>query len=203
MQLTPDQLNRATGCGALRAAHFCGELNAAMLRFKIDTAQRTAHFLAQVVVESGNFSRLEENLNYSAERLCVVWPSRFKSVADAAPYARNSEALANNVYAGRLGNTQPGDGWRYRGRGLKQLTGRANYAAYYSYSGVDVVAHPEFLLEPLQAAYSAGWFWKTNGCSALADAGDVRGLTQRINGGLTGLAEREAATKRALAALAG
>lgn len=202
MQLTIPQLSAATACGSLRAAHFCAELNAAMLRYKIDTPARTAHFLAQIVVESGNFSRLEENLSYSAERLCAVWPSRFKTVAEAAPFARNPEALANNVYAGRLGNTKQGDGWKYRGRGLKKLTGRNNYAAYYRDTGVDVVTRPEFLLEPLQAAYSAGWFWKTNECNKLADVGDVRGLTLRINGGLTGLADREAATKRALSALA-
>jgi putative chitinase len=202
MQLNSSQLASATGCGDFRADAFCAELNAAMLRYKIDSPRRTAHFLAQVAVDSRGLSSLEEDLSYCAEHLVAVWPARFRSVADATPYARNPEALAELVHGGRCGNTQAGDGWRYRGRGLTRVTGRANYRAYYRDTGVNVLAHPDILLERLQASYAAAWFWKSTGCSALADAGDVRGLTLRITGELTGLGERETATERALGILA-
>lgn len=200
--LTADQVVAATGATLLRAARWLPHLTAAMHRHGIDTPARAAHFLAQVSVESGRLTRLEENLHYSAERLMVVWPSRFKTHAEATRYAGNPQALANNVYGGRMGNVGPDDGWRYRGRGLKQLTGRANYLAYAKASGLDCVEHPELLLEPQHAADSAAWFWARTGCSALADAGDVRALTMRINGGLTGLGERAAQAAAALRALA-
>lgn len=200
--LTADQVAAATGATLLRAARWLPHLTAAMHRHGIDTPARAAHFLAQISVESGRLERLEENLNYSAERLMVVWPSRFKTHAEAARFAHNPQALANRVYGGRLGNTGPDDGWRYRGRGLKQLTGKANYQAYSEASGLDCVSDPDKLLEPGIAADSAAWFWASHGCSALADAGDVRGLTMRINGGLTGLGERAAMAAAALRALA-
>lgn len=114
----------------MRASTWLDPINAALDRWGIDTPARVAHFLAQVGVESGGLARVEENLSYSAERLMTVWPSRFKTLAAAQAYARNPEALANKVYGGRMGSTQPGDGWRYRGRGLKQLTGRNNYKEY-------------------------------------------------------------------------
>ena len=200
--LTADQVAQATGATLLRAARWLPHLTAAMLKHGIDTPTRAAHFLAQVSVESGRLSRLEENLNYSADRLRVVWPSRFKTHAEATRYAGNPQALANKVYGGRMGNVGPDDGWRYRGRGLKQLTGLANYRAYAQASGLDCVEHPELLLEPQHAADSAAWFWASHGCSTLADAGDVRGLTARINGGYNGLAERAAMAAAALRALA-
>lgn len=196
--LTADQVARATGATLLRSVYWLPHLTAAMLNHGIDTPARAAHFLAQVSVESGRLYRLEENLNYSAERLMSVWPARFPTHAEAAKFAHKPQALANKVYGGRLGNVGPDDGWRYRGRGLKQLTGRANYQAYAQ----DCVTKPDLLLEPQHAADSAAWFWRVNGCSALADAGDVRGLTMRINGGMTGLGERAAMTAAALRALA-
>lgn len=203
MQLTIQQLISATGCTALRASAWLDPINAALKRWGIDSPQRAAHFLAQVSVESAALSQLEENLNYSAERLMAVWPSRFKTLGAAQAYARNPEALANKVYGGRMGNTASDDGWRYRGRGLKQLTGKANYAEYAEASRVDVVKWPELLVKPAYAADSAGWFWHARGCNAYADDGDVRGLTRRINGGETGLKERAALTSAALRALLG
>jgi putative chitinase len=119
----------------------------------------------------------------------------------APVFARNPEALANKVYGGRMGNDLPGDGWKFRGRGLKQLTGKSNYVAYMLDSGLDCVTYPDLILLLEHAADSAAWFWKTNGCNRLADAGDVRALTLKINGGLTGFAARLDATRRALAAL--
>lgn len=195
-------LAACTGATLLRAAQWLPAITSAMQRWGIDTPVRQAAFLAQIGVESGGLSRLEEGLSYSAERLCAVWPARFPSVEISKPYARNPEALANKVYGGRMGNAAPGDGFKYRGRGLKQLTGRANYAAYAAASGVDAVARPELLLTPETAADSAGWFWHANGCGALADKRDWKGLSRRINGGDNGLAERLALTAKALKALA-
>lgn len=199
--MTPSLLAAATGCTAATANKFAGPLTAAMARWGVDSAARQAHFLAQCAHESARFERLEEGLSYSPERLMAVWPTRFKSAAAAQPYARNPQALANLVYAGRMGNREPGDGWRYHGRGCIQLTGRAAYEAYEAASGKPVAAFPELLLDPAVAADSAAWFWSKNSCNTLADAGDVRGLTRRINGGQNGLQERLALTARALAAL--
>lgn len=203
MQLTIQQLIHATGCTALRASSWLGPINVAMKKWSIDTPARAAHFLAQVSVESAAQSRVEENLNYSAERLCAVWRSRFKTLSAASQYARNPEALANKVYGGRMGNTAADDGWRYRGRGLKQMTGKANYSEYAEASRVDVVRWPALLVKPQYAADSAGWFWHARGCNSYADDGDVNGLTRRINGGETGLRERAALTSQALKALLG
>jgi putative chitinase len=203
MQLTLQQLISATGCTAIRASTWLDPINAAIKKWNIDTPRRAAHILAQVSVESAALSRVEENLNYSAERLCAVWPSRFKTLSAASAYARNPEALANRVYGGRMGNTAADDGWRYRGRGLKQLTGKANYSEYAEASRVDVVRWPELLVKPQYAADSAGWFWQARGCNSYADDGDVNGLTRRINGGETGLRERAALTSQALKALLG
>lgn len=132
----------------------------------------------------------------------AVWPSRFKTLPEARQCERNPQALAERVYGGRMGNASPGDGWKYRGRGLKQLTGKTNYMAYAKAAGIDCVSNPDLLLQPEHAADSAAWFWSSNGCSALADKGDVRGLTQRINGGLNGLEERLAQSAKAIKALA-
>ena len=165
-------------------------LNQAFVKYDIGTPKRQAAFIGQCSVESANFTRLQENLNYSAERLTQVWPSRFPSVSIAQPYAHNPKALANFVYAGRLGNLQDGDGWMYIGRGLIQITGRENYANCGSGIGVDIIDNPELLLTPRYAALSAGWFWNKKGLNALADSQEYGAMTRRINGGLTELDER-------------
>lgn len=171
--------------------------------FKINTQPQIAAFLAQTAHESAGYTRLVENLNYSAEALQKIWPKRFPTLDFAKTFHRNPEKIANTVYADRMGNGAPasGDGWRYRGRGLKQLTGRDNYRHCSSSLGVDIEAAPDLLLQPKYAALSAGWFWSVNGCGALADAGEFERLTKRINGGLIGLADRKARHDRVLAVM--
>jgi putative chitinase len=183
-----------------------GPLNAAMKEWDIDSPERVAAFLAQVAHESSELRRLEENLNYSAARLRAVWPKRFPDDATATRYANDPERLANYVYAGRMGNgdAASGDGWKFRGRGLIQLTGRSNYVACKAALGLDVVRSPDLLREPLPAARSAGWFWKSRGLNELADADpedddeeDFVAITSLINGGRTGLADRIAYWRKA------
>lgn len=175
-------------------------LNATMALHGIEGADRIAAFIAQLAHESGGFRRLSENLTYtSAARICAVWPKRFADEDSARPFVRNPEALANRVYANRLGNgtAGSGDGWRYRGRGLLQITGRANYDEAGRALGLALLQEPDRLLEPVNAARSAAWFWQTRGLNALADDrsdddddGDFVSITKIINGGTTGLSER-------------
>ena len=123
-------------------------LNQVFVKYDLDTPKRQAAFIGQCAVESANFTRLQENLNYSAQRLTQVWPSRFPNISMAEPYANNPEKLADFVYAGRMGNLQDGDGWKFHGRGLIQLTGRENYANCGSGIGVDLIDNPDLLLTP-------------------------------------------------------
>lgn len=167
-------------------------LAAAEEEFGIVGKVPVAMFHATLAHESSRFTRLEENLNYSAERLMAVWPKRFQTVASAQAVARNPAMIAEKVYGGRMGNIDPGDGWKYRGRGLIQLTGKANYRACGVALGLDLLNEPELLLEHGPAARSAGWFWSSHGCQAFAEAGDFEAVTKRINGGLTGMADRQA-----------
>lgn len=164
--------------------------------YRIETPLRISHWLAQFAHESGGFKRFEEDLRYTAGRLCAVWPSRFPSLAAAQPFANNPEALANKVYGGRMGNEQPGDGWLFRGRG-PQLTGRDNYTACASRTGLDLINHPDLAAKPENFVHIACDFWAQNCCNALADQDDIRAITAVINGGLTGLAERSALLGRA------
>ena len=176
-------------------------LNQVFVKYDLDTPKRQAAFIGQCAVESANFTRLQENLNYSAQRLTQVWPSRFPNISMAEPYANNPEKLADFVYAGRMGNLQDGDGWKFHGRGLIQLTGRENYANCGSGIGVDLIDNPDLLLTPKYAVLSAGWFWNKKGLNALADAQEYGAMTRRINGGLTGLDERIAKITKALQVL--
>ena len=162
---------------------------------EITTPLRLAHFLAQVATETGGLARLEEGLSYTAERLCAVWPTRFPTLAAAKPFARNPKALAEKVYGGRLGNVRPGDGWRYRGGGALQTTGRTNYRA----AGFE--ADPERLRTPGPALAAALTYWVDHDCNALADADDVEALRRRVNGGTIGLSECRAYLAKAKAAL--
>ena len=158
-----------------------------------------AHFVSQVLHESGFLGRLEENLSYSAERLCAVWPKRFPNPDRARPYARNPEGLANYVYGGRMGNIDPGDGWRYIGRGLIQITGRSNYELIAELTGMDVVTTPDLLTEPNAALLSALAWWG----ESLPEADDmsVEQVTRVVNGGLNGLDERKRLFERAMRVL--
>ena len=196
---------RSIGVNAEIAAHYAPVLAAELPAFAIHTPARVAAFLAQCHVESAGFARLSENLSYgSAERLCAVWPSRFRGLAAARPYVRAPERLANRVYAGRLGNgaEASGDGWRFRGRGLKQLTGRANYSAAGQALGRPYLEQPDLVARPHDAVRTACWFWRANGCNALADAGDLDAITRRINGpAMLKAPERRHLAEKLLAAL--
>lgn len=168
-------------------------------KYGIDTNKRQAAFIGQCMHESGNFKLLEENLNYSAKALIATWPSRFPTEEMANQYARNPEKIANKVYGGRMGNADEssGEGWKYRGRGIKQLTGKENYERCGSGLGVDLVGNPDLLLDPKYAALSAGWFWNKHNLNDLADKADIETMTKRINGGLLGLDARKAAIAKA------
>lgn len=161
---------------------------------------RASHLLAQVLHESAGFTVLVENMNYSAARLQQVWPTRFTPEL-ARKLERQPARIANHVYGGRLGNTQPGDGWRFRGRGLIQLTGRSNYQAYQNAGGGLVVGDPDLAAEPMEAARIAAWYWSSRNLNALADLDDVRAVTVRVNGGTHGLADRKRWQATAFAAL--
>jgi len=167
-------------------------LNDTFAKYQINTPTRQAAFIGQCGHESNNFKTLEENLHYNAGALMRVWPSRFPDAATAEKYANNPEAIANKVYGGRadLGNTQDGDGWRFHGRGLVQLTGRSNVTVCGEALGQPFAEHPELLLEPKWACMSAGWFFNKKGLNALADNEDWTTITKRINGGLIGLNDR-------------
>jgi putative chitinase len=176
-------------------------LQAAFDKYDVNTPKRQAAFIGQCAHESANFKALEENLNYRPETLIKVWPSRFPDLATADKYAHNPQALANKVYAGRLGNNQENDGWNFHGRGLIQLTGRENYERCGSSLGVDLISNPNWLLDPKYAALSAGWFWNKKGLNELADQQEHGMITKRINGGTLGLDDRLQKTTKALAAL--
>ena len=189
--LTPQQADTA--------AH---ALQQAADKFGINTPLRLAHFLAQLGHESGFLPQCE-NLNYSADGLANTWPNRYSSGkrdargrwlpnALALQLHRKPQAIANHCYAARMGNGGPasGDGWRYRGRGLIQLTGKANYAETGARLGINLVQEPDLLLQPTVSAMAAGDFWTARGLNALADRDDVEGITRRINGGTNGLPHR-------------
>ena len=150
--------------------------------------------------ESGQLTRLVENLNYSADVLRKTWPSRF-DVELAKAVARKPEQIANIAYGNRMGNTVPGDGWRYRGRGLIQITGKNNYRSCGEVLGLDLIAQPELLEKPQDACMSAALFWSSRGLNTLADAGKFNTITSRINGGQNGAADRQELYARALKVL--
>lgn len=167
-------------------------LDSCFFRFEINTPERQASFIGQCQHESGNFKTLRENLNYGVKGLCATWPKRFPTEESAAPYHRNPEKIANKVYCDRMGNgpEESGDGWKYSGRGLIQLTGKSNYMAASDSLRVDLVADPDLVLLPEYAALTAAWFWDKNGLNKYADAADYTGMTKRINGGTIGLVDR-------------
>lgn len=159
----------------------------------LDTPNEVASFIAQIAHESNELTHLEENLNYSAERLVVVWSKRFPSYEIAQRYEHAPERLANYVYANRMGNGDEGsgDGWRFHGRGPIQLTGRRNYAACGTDIGEGLLVVPDLLLSPLVGIRSALWFWKMMNLDEIDDDRDVKLETHRINGGETGIDRRQ------------
>ena len=160
--------------------------------YDINTPQRVAAFMAQCGHESGNFKFLKENLKYRAASLVKVWPRYFPNMDIANQYAGNEEKIANRAYANRMGNgpEASGDGWRFCGRGLIQLTGRNNYQQFADSIETDINDIPAYLATFEGAVQSACWFWETNNLNKWADAGDMLTLTKRINGGTLGLDDR-------------
>jgi len=175
-------------------------------KYEINTPARIAGFVAQCGHESQNFKTLEENLNYSAEGLNRTFPKYFvKAGRDAQAYHRQPEKIANVVYANRMGNgdTASGEGWKFRGRGVIQLTGKDNYSRFAKYVGKSIDETIEYLKTKQGALESACWFWKTNGLNEIADSGDIVAMTKRINGGTIGLEDRQKHYTHALAVLGG
>jgi putative chitinase len=201
--ISVEEIMAGTGANRANAARFLEHIQAACKIYEINTPQRVAGFISQIGHESGGLASLQENLNYSVDAVLRMFGRHRISEADARAFGRtatqraNPEQLANRLYGGdwgrrNLGNTQPGDGWRYRGRGLKQLTGRSNFQRCGDALKIDLIGNPDLLLEAGPATHSAGWFWSTNGCNQIADRGDIPALTKRINGGDFGLKERTA-----------
>ena len=180
-------------------------MNEVFPKYEINTPKRIAAFIAQCGHESGGFTITTENLNYSAKGLDAVFGKYFKRAGrDANEYAKQPEKIANIVYANRMdnGDTSSGDGWKYRGRGPIQLTGRANYTAFSKDMGVDAVNNPDLLAEDKTVALMAAiWFWNKNKLNQYADSGDIKTLTKRINGGYIGLEDRIHHWEEALKAL--
>ena len=160
--------------------------------YEIDTPQRLAAFLAQTAHESGGYRAIKENLNYRAESLMRTWPRHFPTIEIANQYARQPERIANRAYGNRMGNgpEESGDGWRYAGKGLIQLTGKDNYTRYAQSLEISVEEAAEHLTTFEGAVQSACWFWETNNLNQWADKGDILTLTKRINGGTIGLEDR-------------
>lgn len=199
MTITPEKIIAV----APAAKPYADELVKQMLKKRIDTPLRASRFLGQVHVESMGFRRVVENLDYSEQALLKLFSRSRISAADAARYGRNKDhpadqrALADILYGGEfgrreLGNTQPGDGWRFRGRGLKQLTGRYNYEKFsLAWLGDETLLDsPELVERPAGAVASAVWFWVSHGLNQLADTGTVTSITRVVNGGTNGLADR-------------
>jgi putative chitinase len=174
-----------------------------LLRAGITTPKCVAAFLGQCSVESGGFLSLEEDLSYSAARLCQVWPTHFPTAEAAEACALRPEVLANCVYAGRMGNggDATGDGWRFRGRGLIQITGRTAYTHFAEAMNLTLDQAADHAATRGGAVDSAAWFWSVNQLNALADTWSVDTITRKINGGMTGAAERTRLCEAALQAI--
>jgi len=208
MKITPDQLAYMIPTNP-DVEDWCNELNKAMPKYGITTPQRIASFISQCAHESRDFTALEENLNYSEKALNAVFGRYFgPGKRNAAEYARNPEKIANYVYMDEfrrspLGNVKEGDGWRFRGRGLKQLTGRSNYERFAKDYDITAEEAAEWLETKEGALTSALWFWDKNGLNELADTGNVAKVTKRINGGDIGLEDRQRRYNDAMQALTG
>jgi putative chitinase len=194
MELTKDQLKKLLPKNPY-IDNWHSALSQLFPDYNIDTPQRIAAFVAQCAHESGNFMVLRENLNYRAATLRKIFPKYFPNDEIANEYAskpNKQEAIANLVYANRMGNGPPesGDGWRYAGKGLIQLTGKSNYTWFAASLQIPVEEASEYLLTFEGAAQSACWFWETNNLNQWADKGDIVTLTKRINGGTIGLDDR-------------
>jgi len=186
------------------SADWVDPLNETFERFGIVTHNQQAMFIGQCSHECGNFRLLEENLNYKAATLMKLWPKRFPTLEKANEYSGNPKKIANSVYSSRMGNRDEnsGDGFRFRGRGIIQLTGHSSYFHCGKALGVDFVANPDVVSSPKYAALSGGWFWSTHNLNSPADGLDYTKVTKIINGGTIGLDDRIKHVQQALAVLA-
>lgn len=202
LSVSAQQLSSAISCPLERAKLWIDPINAAMDRYQINTLARQAQFLAQIGHESGALSRMSENLNYSASGLLTNFHTHFTK-EEAEKYQRRPMDIANRAYAKRYGNGDEasGDGWTYRGRSPIQLTFKDNYHACGLALEIDLVSNPDLLLSPEYAALAAAWYWQVHGCNAMADAGEIRGITKAVNGGYNGMDERIALLKQVSAVL--
>lgn len=196
----------AAGVAPTQARAFAEPLAEACKHFDIGTAVRQAAFVAQCAHESAGFTHLEESLYYTTpERIRAMWPTRVPSLADASLLTRKPQELANRVYSNRNGNGDEasGDGWRYRGRGLLQLTGRANYMAAESAINEPYKGFPDLVAEPKHAAMTAAWYFTASGCLPLADASNLDAITRKINGAaMVGAGDRRQRFEQAVQAFA-
>jgi putative chitinase len=210
MQITLQQLQgmclRASAAGL---APYVGPINATLAKFKIDTPTRAAFFLANLLVETGEFSTMRENMDYTADRMKAVWGARFFPDNLDKQLEHKPVELANYIYADltrppgfRMGNDKPGDGWKYRGWGALQTTGKSETQAYLKRHGLPLDTDPDQLLKPDIALDAAGDEWDAKGLNAVADTGDFQAVVQSINGGLTGFDDRKVYLHGCLAALA-
>lgn len=188
------------GLNAQDCKYYIDAINNILPQYDINTPLRLCHFLAQILHESGHLKYKSENLNYSAKALRSVFGKYFKTDEIANQYARKPEKIANRVYANRMGNgdENSGDGWKYRGRGLIQLTGKDNYNRCAKEIQLDILANPDIITTSPEACIkTACWFWKVNNLNMLADKDDVLTITKRINGGTNGLDDRKNILKKA------
>ena len=187
------------------AEHWFEALNETLPDYDINTVPRVAAFLAQCAHESGNFTAIKENLNYKAETLCKVWPRLFPNMDIANQYAHQQEKIANRAYGGRMGNgpEESGDGYKFCGRGLIQLTGKDNYTRYAASTEQTLDEASEHLTTFEGCVQSAAWFWEANNLNQYADNGDILTMTKRINGGTLGLADRQQHYTHAIQVLQG
>ena len=191
MQITKQQLAEIIP-GNPYLDHWLSALNEILPEYEIDTPKRVAAFLAQCAHESGGFKFLKENLNYRAESLLKVFPKYFKTLDEAKKYEKQPQKIANRIYGNRMGNGDEasGDGYRYCGRGLIQLTGKNNYTMFAESLEMSVEDVPEYLETFEGAVQSACFFWEQNNLNQWADKGDILTMTKRINGGTIGLEDR-------------
>lgn len=179
----------------------------ALPQYDIHTVPRVAAFIAQCSHESGGFTILQENLNYKAPALIKLFHTHFSSLDEAMQYEHEQEKIANRIYCNRMGNGDEasGEGWKYHGRGLIQLTGKSNYAKFSQAAFEDntILDNPDHVAQPYYALYSACWFWNEHSLNDLADAQDIKQMTRKINGGYIGLDERIHNYQHALQVLQG
>ncbi len=192
IRLTPEQLQQLAPHALPRCRDAFANADDVLSSYEInENGLRLAHFMAQVLHESGGLCIVEENLSYTAKRMMAIWPKRFPTLESAMPFAKNPQALANKVYGGRMGNVGPDDGWRYIGRGLLQITGRESYERYGSRLGCDLVGEPALAADPQWCLKIAAEEWIDKKCNTFADNDDITTITKRINGGLIGFDERK------------